>query len=163
MDRTTDDIISESNKNYKPMNDIPNELEFSSNKNISGNKSKRIPVTSEHIHKVKKSLSVPAAGLSWLWDTESSHCVINQHYVKKFQEDFRHYEKIYETAGGNYKTKYYIKINFTLPVFSETKIIYHQFHINSSKNFWYDVIIRQDLMKKLRIIFESKNKILIWA
>ena len=115
MNRTIDNIMIKSNTNNKLMNDIPNEFKLSTNKNISGNKSKPIPVTSENVRKGKKIREVHAAGLSCLWDTGASHCMINQYYVKKPQEDFRHNEKIYETAAGNYKTKYDTKIYFTLP------------------------------------------------
>ena len=69
--------------------------------------------------------------------------MINSHYVKNFQEEFIHNEITYETTGSNYKTKYDINIYFTLPNFSETKIINHIFHINSSKdkNLGYDMFI----------------------
>ena len=70
------------------MNDIPNEFKLSTNKNISGNKSKPIPVTSENVRKGKKSQSVHAAGLSCLWDIGAPHCLINKYYIKKYQEDF---------------------------------------------------------------------------
>ena len=86
--------------------------------------------------------------------------MISQHYVKKFQKDFRYNEIIYKTDGGEYKNKYDIKIDFTLPEFSETEIINHCFHINSSKdhNLGYDMIIWRDLMNKLGIIFDFKKK-----
>ena len=54
MDSTTNEPISESNKNYKLVNDIPNELKFSSNRNTSGEKSKPIPIISEDVRKLKK-------------------------------------------------------------------------------------------------------------
>ena len=90
--------------------------------------------------------------------------MIHQHYVKKFQEDFRNNEITYENGGGGYKTKYDIKIDFTLPEFSETKIINHQFNIDSSEdnNLGYDMIIGQDLMKKLDMIVNLNNINLIW-
>ena len=76
MDSNIDEPISESNKNYKLIDDIPNEFKFSSNRNISEKKSK--------MRKGKKLQEVHAAGLSCLSDTGSSHCVVIQHYVKKF-------------------------------------------------------------------------------
>ena len=69
------------------MNEISNKLEFISNKNISEKKSKPIPATSEKRTQGKeKGLSVHDAGLSCLWDTGASYCMINKNYVKKFQE-----------------------------------------------------------------------------
>ena len=95
------------------MKDIPNELKFSSNKNISGYKFKPILVTSENVRKENKSRAVHAAGLSWLWDTGESHFAINHHYVKKFWEDFRLNETTHEIYGRDYKAKYDINIDFT--------------------------------------------------
>ena len=40
-----DELISESNNNYKLINDIPTKFRFWSNRNIIGNKSKPIPMT----------------------------------------------------------------------------------------------------------------------
>ena len=63
IDRTVNQLINESNKNYKVMNDIPNQLKFNPNKNINGNKSKPIPVTSGNVRKGKYIQSVHATGL----------------------------------------------------------------------------------------------------
>ena len=79
MDSTINNLLSESNKNYKLINDILNEFKFSSNRNISGNKSKSIPITLEDVQKVENGRSVDAVGLSLLWDTGASHCVIIQY------------------------------------------------------------------------------------
>ena len=64
MEHTVTELIGRSNKHYKLMKDIPNELKFSSNKNISGYKFKPILVTSENVRKENKSRAVHAAGLS---------------------------------------------------------------------------------------------------
>ena len=79
MDSTINNLLSESNKTYKLINDILNEFKFSSNRNISGNKSKSIPITLEDVQKVENGRSVDAVGLSLLWDTGASHCVIIQY------------------------------------------------------------------------------------
>ena len=164
MDCTIYKIISESNKSYKRMNDIPNELKFILNKSISGNESKLIPITLENVRKKKNIWVVHDAGLLWLWDIAASHFAINQHYVKNFQEDFRPNEIPYETSGADYKTKYYIKIYFTLPQFSEKNIINHWYNIDSWKdnNLRYTIIIGEYLMDKLSMIFDFNNKNLIW-
>ena len=125
MDSTIDGIISESNNYYKIINDIPNELKFSSNRNISGKKSKPIPVTLADVSRGNNIQAVHAAVLSFLWGTGAYHCMIIQQYVKKFRKDFRHHEITYETASGDYKANYNIKIDFILPEFSEAKISNH--------------------------------------
>ena len=119
------------------------------------------------MRKVNNSQAVCVDGILWLWDTGASHWVISRHYVKKFWKYFRQNEIIYEAAGGNCKTKYYINIDFILPEFSETRIINHKFHIDSSKynTLGFYMIKEQYLMKKLVMIvgFNSKNSIwVIW-
>ena len=84
MNRTIDNITSESNTNDKLMNGIPNELKFSSKIYINGKKYKPISITSENLCKGKNIWAVHAVDISCLWDTGASHFVINQHYVKKF-------------------------------------------------------------------------------
>ena len=63
MESTIDEITNESNNNYKLINDIPNELKFGLIRNIIGNRSKPIPVTSADVRKGKKIQAVHAAGL----------------------------------------------------------------------------------------------------
>ena len=63
MERTINDKFFDYKKIYKLMNDIPNNFKFSSNKNISGKKSKPIPITSENVCKGKKIQEVHSAGL----------------------------------------------------------------------------------------------------
>ena len=66
MDRTINELMIESNINYKLMNE---KKTFSSNKKIKGNKPKPISITLENVRKGKRSRSVHSAGLSCLWDT----------------------------------------------------------------------------------------------
>ena len=164
MDSSIDELISEFYKNNKLINDSLKELKFISNRNFSGKKSKTISIMSSDVRNRNKIRGSHASGILCLWDTGVSHCVISQHYVKKFQKEFRNNEMIYQTTGGNYKTKYYINIDFTLTEFSETIIINHQFHINSSKDntFGYDMIIGQDLMKKPGMVVNFNIENLIW-
>ena len=63
MDSNIDELISESNNNNKPINDIPKELKFVSNSNISRKKYKPIPVTSSDVRKGKKTWAVQDVGL----------------------------------------------------------------------------------------------------
>ena len=64
MDIIIDKLISNSNKKYKLINDIPNELKFIFKKNISGKKYKPIPVTLADVWKGKKSKVVHSVSLS---------------------------------------------------------------------------------------------------
>ena len=89
MDSTIDKLISDSNNNNKLINYIPKYLKFSYNRNISANKSKQIPAMLADVREWKKIPAVPAAGLFFLWDTGSSHYVIRQHYVKKYDIRYR--------------------------------------------------------------------------
>ena len=58
-----DKLISESDKNNKLINDIPEWFRFSSNINISRKKSKTIPVTSTDMRKGNKSQAVHTASI----------------------------------------------------------------------------------------------------
>ncbi len=108
-----------------------------------------LPLTIINVHKGKRAREIHAAGLTCLWDGGASHSIINYSYVKKFKSKFRKNETIYDTVGGEYKIKYDIKIDFTMPEFSSSKVIHHRFHIDQStneENLGYDVILGRDIM-----------------
>ena len=141
------------------------DLKFNSNKRMKYTKPKLIPVTTANIRKGKKGRQLHAAGLSCLWDGGASHSMIRRTYVDKFRKDFRDNKITYDTAGGDYSTKHDVKINFTLPEFSSSKIITHRFHIDDDRkhnNLGYDMIIGQDIMRKIGCITDYNKGTLIW-
>ncbi len=148
MDKVINMLMKESksNSNDSFTNDVREELMFKfsfDDINSDGNLPVAITI---NVHKDKKAREIHAAGLTLLWDDGASHSIINYSYVKrKFKSKFRRNETIYyDTAGGEYKTKYGIKIDFTVPEFCSSKVICHRFHADQSKNeenLGYDVIL----------------------
>ena len=60
---------------------------------------------------------------------------------------------------------YDIKIHFTMPEFSSSKVIRHQFHVDQStneENLGYDVILGRDIMTKLGLVTDFGKRKLIW-
>jgi hypothetical protein len=106
------------------------------------------------------------AGLSCLWDTGASDSMVKKSFVRKFREKFHKNKQEYDTAGGTYTTSNYdVKIDFTMPEFSASKIITQQFHVDNEEedmNIGYDMIIRRELMVKLGLITDYKRKVLVW-
>ena len=91
--------------------------------------------------------------------------MVKKSFVRKFREDFRKNKQQYDTAGGTYTSDYDVKINFTMPEFSASKIINQRFHVDNEEedmNIGYDMIIGRDLMTKLGLITDYKRKVLTW-
>ena len=110
-------------------NDVQEELKFKlSSDDVDSDGNLPLPIINVH-NKGKKAREIHAAGLTCLWDGGASHSIINYSYVKKFKSRFQRNETIYDTAGGEYKTKYDIKIDFTMPEFSSSEVIRHRFHV----------------------------------
>ena len=91
--------------------------------------------------------------------------MVKKSFVRKFREKFRKNKQEYDTAGGTYTSNYDVKIDFTMPEFSASKIINQRFHVDNEEedmNIGYDMIIGRDLMVKLGLITDYKRKVLIW-
>jgi hypothetical protein len=66
----------------------------------------------------------------------------------------------FNTAAGQYETKHMAKVLFTLPEFSELKILHWEFHLDPEKEHQgtgYDMIIGRDLMQALGVIIDYKT------
>ena len=120
-------------------------------------------MTTVDILKGKKAHEIHVAGLSCLWDGGASDSMIKKSYVRKFKDKFQHSPQIYETAAGEYTSEYQVKINFTMPEFSGSKVIKHKFQVDNediNANIGYDMIIGRDLQVKLGCITDFKRNIL---
>ena len=52
--------------------------------------------------------------------------------MRKYTKDkFKHNLQVYDTAAGEYTSEYEVKINFTMPEFSGSKIIKHKFQVDN--------------------------------
>ena len=91
--------------------------------------------------------------------------MVKKSFVRKFREKFRKNKQEYDTAGGTYTSNYDVKIDFTMPEFSASKIINQRFHVDNEEedmNIGYDMIIGRDLMVKLGLITDYERKVLMW-
>ena len=166
MDKVIDD---NQNTKLKNPNHI-NEIRFSSSNDIDTtiplrNKELPIPVTTVDILKGKKAREIHVAGLSCLWDGGASDSMVKKSYVRKFRDKFKHNLQVYDTAAGEYTSEYEVKINFTMPEFSGSKIIKHKFQVDNedvNANIGYDMIIGRDLQAKLGCITNFKRNVLTW-
>ena len=122
-------------------------------------------MTTVDILKGKKAREIHVAGLSCLWDGGASDSMVKRSYVRKFKDKFKHNPQIYDTAAGEYTSEYEVKINFTMPEFSGSKIIKHKFQVDNedtNANIGYDMIIGRDLQMKLGCITDFKRNVLTW-
>ena len=104
----------------------------------------------------KKNRNRSHEGLRVLIDTGCSHSIILKKYCKKLKDNK---EKEYATGSGTLKTKYESKVYFSLPEFSDQKIINWVFNTTSSEDLGYDVILGRDILLNLNIniSFEKRN------
>ena len=64
------------------------------------------------------------------------------------------------TAAGNYNTTHTAKVLFTLPEFSESKILHWDFHLDpetDTQGTGYDMIIGWDLMQELGVLIDFQT------
>ena len=117
------------------------------------------PVTLANVKGGKKNREDKHVDLRVLLDSGSSHSIIQ----KKFcSSGLIKNKRKYSTGGGLLDTKYYSEIIFTLPEFSDKKIITGQFSVVDTTNISYDMIIGRDLMPKLQIDISFKERNVSW-
>ena len=68
----------------------------------------------------------------------------------------------FATGNGIMRTTHESEISFTLPEFSDTKLINWNFNIFQQKNIGYDIIIGRDLMQALKIDISFQNETICW-
>ena len=150
-----DSIINVDLNNKKLSNDVHKENGLN---DISTNSKKNepTPVTLINVVGGKKNRSKIHEGLRVLIDTGCSHSIILKKYCRKLTENK---EKEYATGSGTLKTKYESKVYFSLPEFSNQKIINWVFNVTSLEDLGYDVILGRDILLNLNmnISFEKRN------
>ena len=69
---------------------------------------------------------------------------------------------MYSTRGGHVKTKYKSNVHFSLPEFSDKKIITWKFNMFESEDLGYDMVIGRDIMTSIGMDLSFKNKTINW-
>jgi len=111
------------------------------------------PVTLASIRDGKKNRNRAHEGLRVLIDTGCSHSLILKQYCHKL---IKQKEKKYATGNGTLTTKYESKIHFSLPEFSDKKIITWKFSVAEKENLGYDIILGRDLLLDLKMNLSFK-------
>ena len=68
----------------------------------------------------------------------------------------------YSTGSGTLDIKHEAEIHFTLPEFSDKKIINWTFSVTDSKDLGYDMIVGRDLLLELKIDVSFNKKMVNW-
>ena len=84
------------------------------------------------------------------------------HFKRTLQKLISRKEKSYTTGNGMLKTKYESKINFSLPEFSDKKIITWTFNVADKESLGYDMILGRDLLMELKMNVSFNRKIVTW-
>ncbi len=169
MDKVIDD-----NLNAKLLdNDIQlNELRFS-----SSNKCPDDQQTDKDLSPIllvnlrggkKRNRDIRVNNLVALVDGGATDSFILQRHAKKHKHKWKAVEDVYDTAGGTYAPTHKVKIDFSLPEFSNSKIITHEFRVDNANqhrrygSIGYDMIIGRDLLHPLGINDEFETSSVRW-
>jgi Retroviral aspartyl protease. len=108
------------------------------------------PITFATVHGGEKGQQSHKTGLLVLLDTGCSHSMMSAAMAKHVK--WKRSTASFNTAAGQYETKHTAKVLFTLPEFSESKILHWEFHLDPEKEHQgtgHDMIIGRDLMQAL--------------
>ena len=107
---------------------------------------------------------IKVEGLYVLLDSGCSDSLIRYECVKHLKHKFKKNETAYDVAGGAFSTTKEVKVKFSLPQFTDSKIITHKFQIDESENtgIGYDAIIGRDLLSAMGINLNFKDEVIEW-
>ena len=91
-----------------------------------------------------------------LLDTGCSDSLLLAKYVKNNNKIKKPVK--YATGGGTVETRYETKVNFSLPEFSDKKIVTWKFKVFESTTLGYDMVIGRDLMSELGMDLSFNKK-----
>jgi hypothetical protein len=101
-----------------------------------------------------------------LLDSGSSHSMAKASLVNKYKDEFFRQDKsVYQTAAGDFTSKYSMNINLKLDEFAEnTNIVPHRFDLlnENEDGIGYDMIIGRDLLNDLKIDVRFSDNMIKW-
>ena len=129
------------------------------NKNTIDNPKRRRP-TSVTLANIRNGLrkGIAYKNLRVLFDSGASGSFIDEGYCLNKEKS----HKNFSTANGAYQTKYESEVFFTLPEFSDSKIVKWNFAVAKSEDIGYDMVIGRDLMESLGIDILFSKKVVTW-
>ena len=141
------------------MNDVhENELRIKSVDNMPSELPTTVTIANVKGGKTKNSNKY--SDLRVLVDTGCSHSIIVKNYCKASKSHKK--VKKYATGSGTLTTQYETKVHFSLPEFSDKKVITWNFSVTDSKDLGYDLILGRDLMTELKMDILFSQKTLNW-
>ena len=150
-----DTIVDTNVTNDELMDDIREIAELK----INSTHKKITPVTVANIYGGKKNNRIKSEGLRVLFDTGCCTSLAKDNYSNSRK---RNKMSTYATGSGVLTTKYESEIHFTLPEFSDKKIIKWKFNVTDSEELGYDMIIGRDILTELGINFSFDTKTVEW-
>ena len=114
---------------------------------------------SKHIG-VKKDCKIKYDNLWILLDSSCSDSIAISKYGKKNKQEVK--TRKFTTGSGTLKIKYEANIKFTLPEFSNFKIINWEFHVTDYEDLGYDMILGRDIMTQLGINLSFDKSVIHW-
>jgi hypothetical protein len=117
------------------------------------------PITFATVRGGEKGQQNHKSGLLVLLDTGCGHSMMSTAMTKHVK--WKGSTASFNTATGQYLTNHTAKVLFTLPEFSELKILHWEFHLDpekESQGAGYDMIIGRDLMQALGVIIDFKTR-----
>ena len=133
-----DVLITNDLKNKNLTNDVHETDELRVN-SLKDSKKEPTPVTLANVCGGKKDRNVKHQNLRVLIDTGCSHSILQKKYSSK---RIKESTKKYSTGNGTLTTDYETEVHFTLPEFSDKKIVNWTFSATDSPHVGYDMIIR---------------------
>ena len=121
---------------------------------------KPTPVTLANVWGSKKGRKIKFDNLRFLLDSGCSDSIASLKYGKSSKEKWK--TKYFTAGSWQLKTQYQMDIMFSLPEFSNSKLINWKFHLTDNEDLGYDMVIGRDLMMSLGIDISFDKKKIIW-
>ena len=156
------------NINKNQVDDVfDNELKFESSNSLANNHVQDLlPMVTIRIIVGNKYRHTLNSGITFLWEIGSNHRMIERKHINPYKSKLRANKVEYNTASGPYKTTHDAKVPFSMPQFSNRKIITHCFHIGNTQGdtgIGYVMIIGHDLMFQLGLKEKFGRQLLEWG
>ena len=160
--------IVSTNINTNLVDDVnDNELKFDSSNSLENNHVEDpLPVVIIGLRASKNYRQTLNSGLTFFWDIVSTDSMIKRNHVNHFKSKLRYNKVEYNTAYWLYKNTHDVKVPFSMPEFSNRKIITHCFHIENAQSgtgIVYEMIIVCELMEQIFLKASFGSQILEWG
>ena len=124
------------------------------------------PVTLASVFDPHNKNKIMKEHLLVLLDSGSSHSMAKASLVNKEYKDefFKHDKSVYQTAAGDFTSKYSMNLNLKLDEFAGNTNIVHRFDLDENKvlGIGYDMIIGRDLLNDLNIDVRFSDNTIKW-